>query len=239
MGSVSSLNTKPMYMQLRDLMAQRISTREWSPAAPIPNEFELAREFQVSIGTVRKALAILEDDRLIRRRQGRGTFVNDLATDEFVNRFTHIQDSGGNRIAGRIKQAVVTRRTASSDEAEKLGLIGGGDVYSIQRVRTHLDRPFMVEQATLPAHLLSRVSPGQGDYRIVGLAQANGLLVHTAQETVVPALADEASAMLLNAPAGAPLLQLDRVVLLSDGRPLEWRHAMCYLQELCYVAKGI
>ncbi|MBY0227607.1 MAG: GntR family transcriptional regulator [Hyphomicrobium sp.] len=235
MASVNPINTKPLYVQLRDLMAQRISTREWTPSAPLPNEIDLSREFQVSIGTVRKALALLEDDRLIRRQQGRGTFVNDLAANEFVNRYTNIKDQAGNRIGGRIRKAVVVRRAASHIECDKLGLMGGGEVFSIQRVRTNADRPFMIEQTTLPVHLLLRSAPEPGDYRIAALAQANGLLVGRAIEQVTPILADEASAALLNIATGTPILELDRIVCLTDGRPLEWRHAVCHLQHERYV----
>lgn len=235
MGSVNPINTKPLYVQLRDVMAHRISTREWSPLTPLPNEFELSREFEVSIGTIRKALALLEDDRLIRRQQGRGTFVNDLATDEFVNRYTNIQDSRGTRIGGRVRKAAVVRREATSEECDRLGLIGGGEVFSIQRLRFHADHPFMVEQATLPVHLLAKLTPESGDYRIVALAQSNGLLVGAAHERVTPALADVATATLLDIAPGTPVLNLDRVIRLTDGRPLEWRNAICHLRTEQFV----
>lgn len=235
MGSVNPINMKPLYVQLRDVMAHRISTREWSPTNPLPNEFELSREFEVSIGTVRKALALLEDDRLIRRQQGRGTFVNDLATDEFVNRYTNIQDARGARIGGRVRKAAVLKRAATPEECDRLGLIGGGDVFSIQRLRFHADRPFMVEQATLPVHLLTILTPESGDYRIVGLAQSNGLLVGSACEHVSPILADDATATLLDISPGTPVLSLDRTIHLSDGRPFEWRTAVCHLQTERYI----
>ena len=72
-----SFSTKPLYLQLRDALSERVATGQWQPGACIPNEHELAREFNVSTGTMRKALGIMEDEHLIARRQGRGTFVND------------------------------------------------------------------------------------------------------------------------------------------------------------------
>ena len=73
------LSTRPIYLQLRDALAERIASGEWKPGSAIPNEGDLAREFGVSAGTMRKALSLLEDEHLITRRQGRGTYVNDPA----------------------------------------------------------------------------------------------------------------------------------------------------------------
>jgi GntR family transcriptional regulator len=68
---------RPLYLQLRDALAERIAQGEWRPGSAIPNESDLAREFGVSAGTMRKALDLMEAERLLTRRQGRGTFVND------------------------------------------------------------------------------------------------------------------------------------------------------------------
>src|SRR5262245_8474587 len=68
--------TRPLYLQLRDTLAERIASGEWKPGRGIPNEVDLAREFNVSQGTVRRALELLERERVVTRQQGRGTFVN-------------------------------------------------------------------------------------------------------------------------------------------------------------------
>src|SRR4051812_41587123 len=49
-------STRPLYLQLRDALAERVAGGEWRPGAAIPNEGDLAREFGVSAGTMRKAL---------------------------------------------------------------------------------------------------------------------------------------------------------------------------------------
>jgi DNA-binding transcriptional regulator YhcF (GntR family) len=67
--------TTPLYTQVQDRMRERISTGEWKPNMAIPNEGDLAREFGVSSGTMRKALDALEAEGFLSRKQGRGTFV--------------------------------------------------------------------------------------------------------------------------------------------------------------------
>jgi GntR family transcriptional regulator len=65
----------PLHEQVRELILARIERGDWSAGAPIPPEVQLAREFGVSIGTVRKALDQLARDRVLVRERGRGTFV--------------------------------------------------------------------------------------------------------------------------------------------------------------------
>jgi GntR family transcriptional regulator len=92
MAPRSKLSTEPLYTQVRNLLAQRIARGVWSPGSMLPNEGELARELGVSPGTVRKALDVLESDRLVLRRQGRGTSVVDLATGEVAARFSNLRN---------------------------------------------------------------------------------------------------------------------------------------------------
>ena len=72
MAPRGKFSVEPLYVQVRNLLAQRIASGVWAPGSMLPNEMELARELGVSPGTVRKALDSLESDRLVLRRQGRG-----------------------------------------------------------------------------------------------------------------------------------------------------------------------
>ena len=72
----------PLYFQIQELMRARISAKEWSGGRYLPNEGDLAREYGVSVGTMRKALDLLGQQNLIVRRQGLGTYVNDNTADK-------------------------------------------------------------------------------------------------------------------------------------------------------------
>lgn len=226
--------TKALYLQVRDILARRIVSREWRPGALMPNEFELARELSVSIGTVRRSLSLLESDGLIRRQQGRGTFVNDPESDEFANRFSNIRDKNGFRIGGRIRSGEVTRRPANPDECQKLGLIGGGEVYAVKRWRYHEERAFMLENSVLPAHLFRDVTPERGTYRITSLASANGIRLGDAEETIRAAVVADNTYESIGVAPGNPLLVLERVVCCADHRPIEWRIGYCNFTTQSY-----
>ena len=66
----------PLYAQVADKLKQRIENGEWLDGDSIPSEKALCREYDVARGTMRQALRLLEDAGVLRREQGRGTFVS-------------------------------------------------------------------------------------------------------------------------------------------------------------------
>src|SRR5882757_2484915 len=142
--SASRFSNRPLYLQLRDALADRIASGEWKPTSAIPNESDLAREFGVSAGTMRKALDMMEAERLLTRRQGRGTFVNDQSSDELAARFSNIRGPDGQRMCGQVKSAEITEGPANAAECVRLRLHAEDRVLRIHRVRHHKGQVFLV-----------------------------------------------------------------------------------------------
>jgi GntR family transcriptional regulator len=65
----------PRYHRIAESLRARIRAGEWTAGAPLPNQRQLARDFGVTLMTLRQALELLERDHLITRRHGLGTFV--------------------------------------------------------------------------------------------------------------------------------------------------------------------
>jgi GntR family transcriptional regulator len=223
------LATRPIYMQLRDALAERIASGQWKPGAAIPNEGDLAREFGVSPGTMRKALSLLETEHLITRRQGRGTFVNDPASEGLVDRFCNVRGLEGKPIVGRVEVSEVSEATA-----DRLQLRIEDPVWRIRRVRYEADSAFMYEEVSLPAELFPDLSDNPS--RIVFLAHRYGLLLGKAEERLAVGKASGPAAAALRVAPASPVMVLDRVVRTIDGRPVEWRLAQCHLATR-YVAQ--
>ena len=72
---------------VRDLLMKRIGSGGWKPGEMLPSEFQLAAQYNVSQGTVRKALNALEADKLIVRRQGVGASVARHTRDDALLHF--------------------------------------------------------------------------------------------------------------------------------------------------------
>jgi len=240
-SSSGRFSNRPLYLQLRDALAERIAGGEWKPSAAIPNESELAREFGVSAGTMRKALDLMEAERLLTRRQGRGTFVNDQSSDEFAARFSNVRGPDGKRVCGQVKSSEIAEGPANEAECARLRLRSEDRVYRIHRVLQHKGQVFQVEDVTLPATLFPELEDKKASVteRVIVLAQEYGILLGKAEERVSLSGASTAIAQKLGVAAGSPLMVLDRTVLALDGRPIEWRMGWCHLADRYYMAEMV
>jgi GntR family transcriptional regulator len=216
--------TRPLYLQVRDVLAARIASQEWKPSMALPNEGDLAREFGVSSGTMRKALDLLETERLLTRRQGRGTYVNDQASNDLSSRFTKIWGLKGEHVTGDVSLVHIEEADANEAECFRLRLKPSDRVHRVQRLRAYKDEPFLMENITLPAELFPGLSERKNTPpRIVALAQEFGILLGKCEERVYVGTAAADVAQHLRLAQDAPVLVLDRVIFDLESRPVEWR----------------
>jgi GntR family transcriptional regulator len=230
--------TRPLYLQARDAIAQRIAAGEWKPHSAIPNESELAREFGVSAGTMRKALDLAQAERLLTRRQGRGTFVNDPSSDEYVERYNRVRDPTGGRVVSHAEELSLDESVVDECAAVRLQLHPRERVLRIRRLWRSGGRPYMIEHVTLPSKLFPGLAgqerPSQ---RLAVLAQQFGVLLGGGEERITIDKASPEVAAALEAEAGETVMALDRVVYTLQGRPAEWRVGQCRMDGKHYLVQ--
>jgi GntR family transcriptional regulator len=228
----------PLYLQVRDAMAERIAAGEWKPSATIPNEGDLAREFGVSPGTMRKALDLLEVERLLTRRQGRGTFVNDQSSAELAVRYSNIREDNGAHAGNEVEILDITEGIAEEAECRRLYVRAHEKVLRICRLRRRDRKPYMLEDVVIPLSLFPGLSQASApSHRIVVLAQQYGLLLGKGEERITIGSASLEVASILEVKAAVPLLVLDRVVHTLAGQPVEWRVGQCHIAGMHYLAE--
>ncbi|MBZ0210515.1 MAG: GntR family transcriptional regulator [Hyphomicrobium sp.] len=210
----------------------------WKPEQVLPSEISLAEELGVSIGTLRKAFDRLETERLLIRRQGRGTFVTNRASEEMLMRFTRIRDSAGRPLRNEAQPLEQSQGPADVLEQERLRLTAEDTVLRTRRLRCHTGRPLTYEESRLALARFPGMDEGRvpHDYRITALAQRYGLHLEHACERVSLAEATGEVAHLLSVESGKGLLRLDRVIYATHDQPIEWRIALCNLGEHSYFA---
>lgn len=218
----SKFQVRPLYLQVRDALLERIKDGRWKPGTNLPSEIDLYRQLGVSLGTLRKALGVLENEQLIIREPGRGTFVRDHQADEALSRFNPLRLPDGAPLRGNVKSRKVKLVSPTVGERAALRLGAGDQVVRIQRVRVHEDRPYGYEQSCLP----DRRFPGLADQEelpdeLEGLAQARGVLVARAEAKlrITPATPAAAAALLL--PERTAVLTIERVAYDTDDQPIE------------------
>ena len=125
---------RPLYRQIQDLIVQALADREWQPGEMIPSELELAARFEVSQGTVRRAIDELAAENLLVRRQGKGTFVATHAEQQIQYRFLRLMPDDGN-YRGMARRLLDCRRTrAPADVARMLACKSGDAVVQLRRL---------------------------------------------------------------------------------------------------------
>lgn len=145
----------PKHYQLSQILRQRILKGEFPAGSRIPGEWQLAEEFKVSRGTVRKAIDSLLHEGLLWTEQGQGTFV---VEDPWRNRpFLYL--SNFNDDMSRLHQTPRTtllQKTiipAPAQVAHRLSLLKGEEVFYISRLRWANNRPLVYEQRYLAKRL--------------------------------------------------------------------------------------
>ena len=126
----------PAYVRLRDTLASRIASGDWTARQPIPSEARLAREFGVSVGTVRKGVDGLVQEGLLERRQGSGTFVRAPSFDATLFRFFQLREANGTQLPIPTSKLVLRSKCTAPGEAAQ-ALLGGGQ----RRARGRSVRP--------------------------------------------------------------------------------------------------
>jgi GntR family transcriptional regulator len=229
------LSRHPLYQQVADALAESIAQGVWKPGASIPNELELARQMGVSAGTMRKALDWLETNRLIVRRQGRGTFVEDHSNATGAHRYDLLRDADGNPLD--LGYEVLSHELDAATEAErsKLALTAGDRVLRTRRVRHHRGQPRLYETTILAVKRFPRLNADEAaNESIPVLAQKYGVILGQAVEELSLCPAGEEAGAALSLPASQVLVRFDRVVKSLAGAPVEWRVALGSLRNDYY-----
>jgi GntR family transcriptional regulator len=230
---------KPLYAQVEEVIRRRLLDNYWKPGDALPSEFELARELSVSQGTVRKALNDMVAEHLLERRQGLGTFVSEHTERRALFLYFNLVGRDGTCTMPVSRVLASERRVATETERERLALARDEQVIALHRVRALHDKPVIVERLTLPNTMFAGLDPDEklpeNLYRI--FQRDYGVTVAKASESVSAVAAEPLEAQLLGVLPGAPLLEIDRVALTIDGRPIEWRVSRCNTTDYTYVAQ--
>jgi GntR family transcriptional regulator len=228
----------PLYKQIKSLLVQRLDEGEWKPGEPIPSELDLAARFQVSQGTVRKAIDELAAENLLVRRQGKGTFVATHHEPRAQFRFLRLAPDHGEAAASSSDFLDCRRIKAPADVAHTLGLRGGDAVIYVRRVLRMGGAPLVLDDIWLPASLFRGLTPERlAEYRgpLYGLFESQfGTRMIRAEERIRAVAAGADVAALLSVAPGSPLLLVDRVSYTYRDQPVEVRRGYCVTSDHHY-----
>ncbi|TWT07535.1 GntR family transcriptional regulator [Planococcus sp. CPCC 101016] len=154
---------RALYLQVIDRMKQDIAAGVYKEKEKLPSEFELSKTLGVSRATLREALRLLEEDNIIVRRHGVGTFVNSKPLfSSGIEQLTSVSDMI--RQAGMEPGAIylsTSENLSSEEDIKRFHCTGDDTVITIERVRTANGEPVVycidkVPSDYLPADFLGR-----------------------------------------------------------------------------------
>ncbi|MBE0689909.1 MAG: GntR family transcriptional regulator [Anaerolineae bacterium] len=219
----------PYYVQVKDVIRERIKAETWTSGERLPSEAELCTMFNVSRTVIRQALQDLTHEGLIKRRKGKGSFVSaGKITEQLVQKLTgfyhDMVEQGFEPVTRVLMQHVIS---ATTEIAKNLQIEPGDPVIEIVRHRFVQNVPIALVTTYIPHSLCPALVnddlTNQSLYDV--LESRYQLYIARGHRTIQAMLADGQEAKLLEVNRGAPLFRLDSISYLSDGTPVEYYFA--------------
>ncbi|OON59928.1 GntR family transcriptional regulator [Massilia sp. KIM] len=218
---------EPLYSQVRERLRERILDGTYLHDARLPAESEISAIFGVSRITVRQALSDLQNEGLIVKVAGKGSFVARPRPSQELSRlegFGEAMSRKGHRILNRVVSQLELPATPAV--AAQLRLPVGAPVCEIRRVR-FLDRePVSYEVTYLPPALGRRLRTenlAERDIFLI-LEVDYGIALGHADIQIGAVNADPALATSLAVAPRAALLRIERLTWSADGEPLDFEY---------------
>jgi GntR family transcriptional regulator len=231
----------PLYIQIKKRITESLVCGLWHPGQSIPSEIELAQSYNVSQGTVRKAIDELAAEKILIRRQGKGTFVASHNEEHNQLRFLRLTSSLGDKEKLDNKLISFEKEKASNGLAKTLGINSASTVVSIKRVLTFNEKPLILDLIKVPAASFRGLTPGKiiekkgSMYRMY---EADfGIQMLHAKEKIRAVIASPEAAELLGVSIGSPILSVERTSFTYDNKAIEWRLGLCLTENHHYATE--
>jgi GntR family transcriptional regulator len=221
----------PLYVQLRDALQKQIEQGVWVPGDQLPGDQELCEVYGVSRTVVRQALQELSYQGAIVRQRGRGTFVAEpkISSTSLVHSLMGFQedmDERGLTLHSEVLDKVMV--PADAKIAQALDLEAMAPIIKLERLRFVEGEPIVHVTSFLPYDLCPTIMNAdlsqQSLYAF--LDEACGLRVARGRRAIEAVAVNEREARLLQIESGAPVIRMESISYLQDGRPIEYFDAL-------------
>jgi GntR family transcriptional regulator len=135
----------PAYAQLANILKSSISQGQYPPGAQLPAEAALARMHGVSTMTARQAVSVLEEQGLVSRAQGKGTYVRKIGVAACSFSLDAMTDTLADKdnLTVRILKAAIKKTPGM--ERQVLELAPDQPVVVVERLILHRNEPFTLQ----------------------------------------------------------------------------------------------
>ncbi len=154
--SIDRQKSEKLYVQLYEILKQKIESGQWAEGSQIPVEEELCRTYEVSKATVRLAILELVRQGYLMRQQGKGTFVCKRVIPEGLSMSTSFKElmlEAGIDFSTKVLAQTVMMPTDDLDA--KLDIREDQHIIYIKRLRTVDNEPILLQETFIPYDVCS------------------------------------------------------------------------------------
>jgi GntR family transcriptional regulator len=208
------------YVQLATLFRRHISSGRWAIGDQIPTIEVLAADHGVARATVRQALDILEDERLIERFRAKGTFVTNRPQDQL---WCEVETDWSGLLLAREGAVIEALSEEAGHQPPALLHDIGTRAKSYRRFqRRHWrdDQPFLLSEVFIDEAICKKIPP-EDMARKTGLrilSEMPGLTIGEVRQTMTIGTACMLTAEMLTMPLMAPVAVVHRSASDDKGR---------------------
>lgn len=224
LGTVDKNAPTPLYHQLYITLRDGIRSGAYPAGAPLPSERALMRLFEVSRITTQRAVAQLQTEGYVVRRQGSGSYVADGLPPGPIN--ANMQAVIDNVVAigatteGRIVE--IANVVPAAEVRMALALKSGAKVQRSVHTRSRNGDSIGLFTTCVPMDIGRQIGPQDIEAKpMLLLLESIGAHPTWASQAIGVELADARTAKLLDIARGDPLVRLQRVVYDHQDRPVE------------------
>ncbi|WP_425457162.1 GntR family transcriptional regulator [Aquibacillus sediminis] len=212
----------PRYLVVIEQLKEKITNGELEPGERLPSETEFAKELRVSRNTLREALRILEEENIVVRKHGVGTFVNKKPVfsggiEELFSITEFIERKGKTPGTELLFTGYVEPH---GDDIEELQLTKDEQVLLVKRVRTADTTPLVYCIDKIPANLLSKGYKLNEESFLASLEAETGMPISYAKANIKTIGYHEEISDILDCDENTPLLVLQQLHYDAADRPI-------------------
>jgi GntR family transcriptional regulator len=222
-SAVSRVPGTSLHRQLFTVLRDQITRGVYAPGAMIPKEEALCTNFGVSRITVRRAIADLETEGLLRKRPGLGTFVTDKLPPMREAASLGLLDSL-RKVADETTAEVLTLETVIPplNIAHQLGLASETKAVHVIRLRRMNGVAVMITDSWIPEKFGRDITRQKLDSSaLYEILIAQGIAFERVVQEITAIAATPSIAQLLTTQTGMPLVQLTRILYDTNRSPVQ------------------
>lgn len=230
----------PLYQRIAQEMRTFIESGDWAPGEAIPTEAQLVEKFKASRVTVRQAVKLLQEEGLLWKRQGSGTYVQSEKIEHNMyelKSFTEDMKREGKDVTSKVLTFTVQPPTEKIKEI--LELDEDALVYYIRRLRFANGEPLIVEDTYLPLQLFPDLTyevmtRSKYDY----IENVKNLKIADSVQEFIPVLPTKEIAEMLEVSDRTPILKVELYSFLMDGNRFEFTETYFKSEEYRFIIRA-